>query len=148
MLEIVIFLFFVVRPTTSITGEGYYNYTAINSFSILDGTYTNIVGGQSVPSAMALTYLGRNWTKSSYLTETALGTSNTGANVYMWSFSASCTETAESGVDLNTHKFTGSEQLQIQFVGSLAAGITVDVYCHMASVIEVSTHAVRKLSIN
>ena len=66
----------------------------------------------------------------------------------MWSFSASCTETAESGVDLSTHKFTGNEQLQIQFVSSLAAGVTIDVYAHMASVIEVSHHSVKKISIN
>ena len=97
---------------------------------------------------MAINYLGRNWSKSSYLSETSLGTTNNVANVYIWSFSASCTETAESGVDLNTHKFTGNEQLQIQFTGSLAADVTVDVYANMASVIEVGTHSVRKLSIN
>ena len=142
------YLFFVVRPTASISGDGYYNFTAINNFAILDGTSTNIVGGQSIPSAMAINYLGRNWSKSSYLSETALGGTNNGANVYIWSFSASCTETAESGVDLNTHKFTGNEQLQIQFTGSLAANVTIDVYAHMASVIEVGTHSVRKLSIN
>ena len=142
------YLFFTVRPTASITGEGYYNYTAITNFAILDGTSTNIVEGQAIPSAMALVYLGRSWTLSSYLTETALGTTNNGANVYMWCFSASCTETAQSRVDLNTYKFTGNEQLQITFTGSLAAGVTVDVYAHMASVIEVGTHSVRKLSIN
>ena len=97
---------------------------------------------------MALLYLGRNWSKSSYLSETALGTTNNGAKIYIWSFSASCTETAESGVDMNTYKFTGNEQLQIQFNGSLAAGVTIDVYAHMASVVEVSSHAVRKISIN
>ena len=46
-------------------------------------------------------YLGRSWTLSSYLSETALGAQNNGAYVYMWCFSASCTETAQSGVDLN-----------------------------------------------
>jgi len=120
-------LFFTVRHTASISGEGYYNYTAISNFALLDGTSTNIVGGQSVPSAMALLYLGRSWTKSSYLSETALSTTNNGANVYMWSFSASCVETAESGVDINTYKFTGNEQLQITFTGSLAANMTIDV---------------------
>ncbi len=34
---------------------------------------------------MALLYLGRSWTKSSYLAETALGVTNNGANVYVWS---------------------------------------------------------------
>ena len=141
------YLFFTVRPTASVTGEGYYNYTAITNFAILDGTSTNIVGGQAIPSAMALLYLGRDWSKSSYLSETALSTTNNGANVYLWSFSASCVETAESGVDINTYRFTGNEQLQITFTGSLAAGVTVDVYAHMASLVEVSHNAVKKISL-
>ena len=53
------FLFFTLRPTASIVGEGYYNYTALTNFAILDGTSTNIVGGQAIPNAMALLYLGR-----------------------------------------------------------------------------------------
>ena len=141
------YLFFTVRPTASVTGEGYYNYTAITNFAILDGTSTNIVGGQAIPSAMGLLYLGRDWSKSSYLSETALSTTNNGANVYIWSFSASCVETAETGVDINTYRFTGNEQLQITFTGSLAAGVTVDVYAHMASLVEVSHNAVKKISL-
>ena len=142
------YLFFTLRPTASITGEGYFNYTALTNFAILDGTSTNIVGGQAIPNAMALLYLGRDWSKSSYLSETALNTTNNNANVYIWSFSASAVETAETGVDMNTYKFTGNEQLQITFTGALAASITIDVYAHMASAVEVSANAVKKISLN
>ena len=141
------FLIFTIRPTASLSGEGYYNYTALSSYAILDGTSTNIVGGQNVPNTMALLYLGRDWSKSSYLSENALNTTNNGANVYIWSFSADCAETAITGVDMNTFRFTGSEQLQINFVSSLAAGVTIDIYAHMASVVEVSSNAVKKLSL-
>jgi hypothetical protein len=141
------YLFFTVRPTASIVGDGYFSYTAISNFALLDGTSTNIVGGQAIPNAMALLYLGRDWSKSSYLSETALSTTNNNANVYIWSFSASCVETAETGVDMNTYKFTGNEQLQITFTGALAASVTIDVYAHMASVVEVSNNAVKKLSL-
>ena len=141
------YLFFTLRPTASITGEGYYNYTALTNFAILDGTSTNIVGGQSIPSAMALLYLGREWSKSSYLGETALSTINNNANVYIWSFSASSVETAETGVDMNCYRFTGNEQLQITFTGALGASITIDVYAHMSSVVEVSSNSVRKISL-
>ncbi len=96
---------------------------------------------------MALLYLGRSWTKSSYLAETALGVTNNGANVYVWSFSASAHETAESGIDMNTYRFTGSEQLQITFATTLAVAVTIDIYCHMNSVVEVSSHSAKKLSI-
>ena len=142
------YLFFTVRPTASLTGEGAYNYTAISSYALLDGTSTNIVGGQFIPNTLALLYLGRSWSKSSYLGETALSTNNNGANVYIWSFSADASETATTGVDLNTYKFTGNEQLQIIFVGSLAAGVTVEVFAQIASAIEVSHHGVKKLSIH
>ena len=67
--------------------------------------------------------------------------------MFMWSFSASCVETASTGVDLNNYEFTGNEQLQITFTGALGAGVTVDVYAHMASVVEVSHNAVKKFSI-
>ena len=141
------YLFFTMRPTASIIGDGYYSYTALSNYAILDGTSTNIVGGQSIPNTMALLYLGREWSKSSYLAETALSTTNNNANVYIWSFSASCVESAETGVDMNTYRFTGNEQLQITFTGSLGAAITIDVYAHMASVVEVSSNAVKKLSL-
>ena len=108
----------------------------------------NIVGGQSIPNSLALLYLGRSWSKSSYLGETALSTNNNGANVYLWSFSADASETATTGVDLNTYKFTGNEQLQINFVGSLAAGVTIEVFAQIASAVEVSHHGVKKLSIH
>jgi hypothetical protein len=141
------FLVFTIRPTASISGEGYYNYTALSSYAILDGTSTNIVGGQNIPNAMALLYLGREWSRSSYLSETALNTTNNGANVYIWSFSADCIETATTGIDMNTYRFSGNEQLQINFVSALAAGCTIDVYAHMATVVEISSNAVKKLSL-
>ena len=98
---------------------------------------------------MALLYLGRSWSKFSYLGKTALSaTNNNGANVYLWSFSADASETATTGVDLNTYKFTGNEQLQINFVGSLAAGVTIEVFAQIASAVEVSHHGVKKLSIH
>ena len=96
---------------------------------------------------MALLYLGRSWSRSSYIAETALNTTNNGANVYIWSFSADCIETATTGIDMNTYRFSGNEQLQINFVSALGAGVTIDVYAHMATVVEVSNNAVKKLSL-
>ena len=48
---------------------------------------------------------------------------------------------------MNTYRFSGNEQLQINFVSSLAAGVTIDVYAHIATVVEVSNNAVKKLSL-
>ena len=134
------YLIFTVRPTASLTGDSAFSYTAINNFAILDGTSTNIVGGQSIPSTLALTIFNRNNIKSSY-------TSETNANVYMWSFSASPVDTHQDGVELSTFKFNGNEQLQIQFTGSLAANVQVDVYAFVHSAVEYSVSGVRKISI-
>ncbi len=60
---------------------------------------------------------------------------------------ASAHETAESGIDMNTYRFSGNEQLQITFATTLAAAVTIDVYAHMASIVEVSSHSDKKLSI-
>jgi hypothetical protein len=140
------YLFFTVRQSSTISGDNYFNYLPITNFALLDATSTNIVGGQAIPNAMALLYLGREWTKSSYLSETALSTNNNNANVYLWSFSGSCIETASTGVDLNTYKFSGNEQLQITFTGTLANSVTIDIYAHMASLVEVSRDGIKKIS--
>ena len=136
------YLFFTVRPTASLTGDSAFSYTAITNFAILDGTSTNIVGGQSIPSTLALTVFNKENIKSSYTSE-----SSNNANVYMWSFSASPVDTFQDGVDLSTFKFSGNEQLQIQFTGSLAANVQVDVYAFIHSAVEYSASGVRKISL-
>ncbi len=125
------YLIFTIRPTASLTGDSAFSYTAITNFSILDGTSTNIVGSQSIPSTLALTMFNKHNIKSS-------NTSETNANVYMWSFSASPVDTQQDGVELSTFKFNGNEQLQIQFTGLLAASVQVDVYAFVHTAIEYS----------
>ena len=65
----------------------------------------------------------------------------------MWSFSASPVDTQQDGVELSTFKFNGNEQLQIQFTGSLAASVQVDVYALVHSAVEYSSAADRKISL-
>ena len=134
------YLFFTVRPTASLTGDSAFSYTAINNFAILDGTSSNIVGGQSIPSALALTIFNKHNIKSSY-------TSETNANVYMWSFSASPVDSFQDGVELSTFRFNGNEQLQIQFTAPLAANVQVDVYAFVHATVEYSSSGVRKISL-
>ena len=75
------YLIFTVRPSASLSGDSLFSYTAITNFAILDGTSTNIVGGQSIPSTLALTIFNKDNIKLSYTSETA-----NNANVKMWSF--------------------------------------------------------------
>ena len=141
------FLFFTVRPVASLTGNGYFNYTAINNFAILDSSSTNIVGGQAIPSAQSLLVLNKDWIRSTYTAETASGIINNNANVYLYSFSADPSITAETGKSFNNHRFTGNEQLQINYTGTLGASVQIDVYALMESIIEVSATGVKKMTL-
>ena len=67
--------------------------------------------------------------------------------MFMWSFSASPIDTFQDGVELSTFKFNGNEQLQIQFTGSLAANVQVDVYAFVHTAVEYSASGVRKISL-
>ena len=69
----VIALFFTVRPVASLVQDNAYQFTAISNFSILDSTSSNCVGGQPIPSALALSYLDIFYSQSSYSSETATG---------------------------------------------------------------------------
>jgi hypothetical protein len=100
------------------------------------------VGGQSIPSALALQYLNNFYSKSSYTSETDIGCNLKGdavdnkANVYCWSFSSNPVLALEKGLLLGHKRFSGSEQLQITFTGALAATNQVDVLAYTQSAFE------------
>ena len=138
----IVALFFVVRTSSAITKSDAHTFTAISNFAILDSTSANAVGGQPIPSQLALQYLNSFNSRSSYTSETALGSNiagtvvNNGANVYCWSFSSNLPEALANGLLLGHRKFLGNEQLQLTFTGSLAANVQVDVFAFCQSVIE------------
>jgi hypothetical protein len=135
------FLYFVVRPTNA-TGDNYFTYTAIKDFAILDSGSTNIVGGQAIPSSLALTVYNRDWFRSSFTAESPNN------NVYVYSFGASPSETMWSGKIYNHHNFIGSEQLQINFTSALGSAVQVDIYAQVNAYIKSSANDVKKISIN
>jgi len=141
------FLMFTVRPTNNVSGDGYFNYSAIKDFAILDAGSTNIVGGQSIVSTQALYHLNKEWTRSSYTTETALSSTNNNANVYIYSFGASPVDTLYSGKVYNQYRFIGSEQLQITFPAVLSSAVQVDVYAFVNSAVEYASTYVKKITV-
>jgi hypothetical protein len=138
----VAYLFFVVRPTASMTGSNQYSFTQITSFSILDSTSTNIVGGQDLPSSLVLNMLCGDWTLSSYVTE-----SGNNAYAYLYSFSSDPVATANTGARYGNHNFQGNEQLKITFTSSLSAAVQVDVYASVEAVLEISSSYCRKVTV-
>lgn len=138
----IVSLFFVVRPTASLTGDNCFKFTKIKDFAILDSSSANCVGGQALVSPLCLQYLNNYYSKSSYTSETDIGSNLKGdavdnkANVYCWSFSANPVQALEKGLLLGNRRFMGNEQLQISFTGSLAAAVQVDVFAYCQSAIE------------
>ena len=138
----IVSLFFVVRPRASLTGDNCFKFTKIKDFAILDSTSSNCVGGQAIPSALALMYLNNFYSKSSYTSEIDIGANLAGtvvdknANVYCWSFSSNPVMALEKGLLLGHRRFVGNEQLQISFTGALAAANQIDVFAYCQSAIE------------
>ena len=135
-------LFFVVRPVASMTGDNAFKFTKISNFAILDSSSSNCVGGQSIPHTLALQYLNSFYSKSSYTTETDIGCNLAGdikdnkANIYAWSFSSNPTEALHKGLLLGHKKFVGNEQLQVTFTAALTAAVQIDVFAYCQSAIE------------
>ena len=135
-------LFFVVRKTSELTTDNVYQFTKIKDFAILDSSSSNCVGGQVIPSALALQYLNNFYSKSSYTSETDIGcniaqsVTENKANVYAWSFSSNVVQALHSGLLLGHKRFQGNEQLQLNFTGSLSAAVQVDVWAYCQSAIE------------
>lgn len=138
----IVALFFVIRNSNLITKSDAHNFTAIRDFAILDSTSANAVGGQPIPSQLALQYLNSFNSRSSYTSETSLGSNsagavvNNGSNAYCWSFSSNLPEALANGSLLGHRKFLGNEQLQISFTASLLANVQIDVFAYCQSVIE------------
>ena len=138
-------LFFTVRPSS--VGAAAWNYSQVTSFALLDAAGTNLVGGQAIPSSLALNLLSKDWMKSSFNTETSYGSNNQGANVYMWSFSCDPVAALSNGQALTSRKFSGNEQLVLNFPSALTSSVQVEVYAFVESVLEQTLTSVRKISL-
>jgi hypothetical protein len=139
-------LYFVVRPSASLTGNNAFSFTAIRDFAMLGAGGDNIVGGTVIPSTLNLLQQGKWWCKSQYLADVFAGTSN--SNVYSYCFSADPTLAFDSGAFYTTRKFVGAEQLQLTFTGSLGANVQVDVFAYLEAAIEQTNLGVKKLAID
>lgn len=140
----VAYLIFTVRPSASLTGNNAFNYSAIASYELLNSSGANFIGGQPIPHSEALLVLGNYNCRSSYLTETALGVTDNHANVYIYSWSADPSETAENAVSMGAHEFAGNEQLRITFPSALGAAVQVDVYAYTEAILSVGKLSVKK----
>lgn len=140
-------LYFIVRPVGGVSGTSQLKFTPITSFSLLDSTSTNIVGGQDIQSSLALDYLNLYWCQSSYSQETSIGLTDNSANVYCWSFSSDPIRALTTGQLLGSKQFTGAEQLKLNFTSAVSTNYTVSVYALCESAIEQGMSYIKKISL-
>lgn len=137
---------FIVRPTSGLTGNAQFSFTQVASFEYLSSGGTNITGGNVITSSQALLLYGNDVCLSSYLSENAQGLVNNGANVYLYSFSADAVNDVLTGVDAGVYKFTGAEQLRINFVSALGSASQVDIYAFNSKVLVYTKNGVKSMN--
>ena len=139
-------LLFTLRPVGSTTGITAFQFTQIKDFAILDAASANIVGGVPINYTYAANLYNKDNIKSSYHAETSLGVTDNKANFYTWSFSADMVESLSTGRAYTSRKFTGSEQLVINFQSPAAAQV-LEVYALVENIHEMSPVSVKKISL-
>ena len=95
-----------------------------------------------------------NWSLSTYCEEVASGsnlsgyTMNNNANVYCWSFSSDPVHSITHGAAVGSHRFSGNEQLSIQFgPETQGSNYTLDVYAFAETILECSMTTIKIVSI-
>lgn len=131
-------LMFIVRASSP-TGSNKITYTAVQSYEILDSSSTNIVGGSAITDRRARLHLGRYFSNTSFLSES-------GQNVYVYSWSVAPGVSQNTGQHLGSYNFRGSEQLRLTFASALGSAQQVDIYGMCISALEVNPVTIKKIS--
>lgn len=137
-------LFFHIKAASALYGSTATTYLPITNYSILSSDGSSLTGGRSILSREALLVNGKDWSKSSYLCDFAVGTSD--SYVYLHSFSADPEEALASGRKLGSRPFSGNEILQIT-CSALGSASLLEIYAFRESALEISNNGVRVLSV-
>jgi len=153
-------LVFIIQQQDILSKE--YNFcfnSGFKNFSVLDATSTNITGGQPITPDQLIHVMGKNWTVSSYTHETNKiwyfdeeKFHRPNNNIYLYSFGSDPIDSVQTGASHNTHRFTGNEQLQINWHAGMNSGgphpYQIEVFAYVQSVIECSATYVKKGTVN
>ena len=153
-----------------------FQYIPVSNFSLLDSTSTNISGGQPVSLSLLKEYLSRKWTASSYYSDCRNVTvdalinnpnsdwwkhytggnyfSSTGGRLYdstshaiLYSFADDPVGATNSGKSAGSHRFKGSEQLQVQFSSPLNTPYNLDIYAYVEGALETTPSYIKKVTL-
>ena len=64
----------------------------------------------------------------------------------MYSFANDTASAANYGASSGSHRFSGSEQLQLQFASAITQGLTLDIYAFVEASLEFTPTYIKKLT--
>ena len=131
-------LVFMIRNATLTTAINQITYTQLSTWEILDQSSSNCVGGTTLSDKRTRLQLGRQYSNTSYLSES-------GAYIYVYSWSASPSTSLTTGQHLGSRWFTGSETLKINLASSLSNNSQVDVFAFAEATVELSALGMKKV---
>ena len=125
-------LYFILRPTSGLTGDNEFNYTQISQFEIRDGGSQNIVGGSPIKSSFNQTIQNAAWLKTWYANDSYTGVSNSYVNLYAFSIEplVDITNGKSSG---GARNFVGTESIILYFNSALSTTYQIDLYAYVQS---------------
>ena len=137
-------IFFTLRATT--TGVGAWNFTQLASYHLLDAASSSLIGGQPLPAQFLANIYNDQNCLSTYNVETSFGVTDNKANFYCYSFSTDIVHCLSHGTSLGSKRFTGQEQLILNFPSALGANVNLDCYAYVENVLEQGTYSIKKVS--
>ena len=119
-------MYFIVRPSASMTLDNVFSYSDILSFEIRDGGGTNIVGGQAIYSLYNRTIMSQHFNRSFYLLDVPSAISN--SYVFQYSWSVNPFDATNNGKSQSYRTFQGSENLIINWSSALGANTDITAF--------------------
>lgn len=140
LVGLVPFLIFTIRSTTT-SGSGAWTWnTTLTQYELLSGSSENLVGGQPVKDIVGRLMMPSSWVNTTFPSES-------GAGVYLYSFTNHPKEVRDSGSQLVGYSMRGNESLKLTFSSSLGANVQVDVYAPTHAALELTPNLVKKISL-
>jgi hypothetical protein len=132
-------LLFAVRPANPTKGSQIAFESTVTSWELLSNASQSLVGGQPITDALSRFIISQQL-NTTFFTEV-------GAGVYCYSWSHDLQSSFDSGLNLSTYTFRGSEQLRLTLSSALGANAQIDVMALTYSAIEMSGNTIRKISL-
>jgi hypothetical protein len=137
---------FVIRPTaTATSGNGFFAFTQLASYNLLDQAGQSLVGGQPVSHALAV-WQNSKFSRSTFTAENSLSGSSNAQNIYIVAHSGDILSSLSDGLALNSRRYSSAETLVLNFTSSLAAAISVDLYAFGEIILQQNPTGFNKIS--